>query len=1363
MKKKHLLLLFLTLVLAVGLVSCAGGDAAQKEEVNEEIEGDHIFSPYTKVNIVYNGDALGNDGVAEIYYSLLDIVEVAPAFVSDAVAEGAHEIVIGQTTRAISKEAYRRLGLMERESADYHGYVIYSNGNSVAIAYDEDIFDLHMAEEMALGYFADNYFDNSVLRLSKGVVKSELFNIIERQKEIDAVMVADSWRAVEAKLTETTGAAQAAAIVKSLKSCYTLFNDNVIWWFANLYDSTAGAYYYSNSGRNTVGYGPDLESTYQALAFMSGTGMAYGLNTKTGEDVIPEWMRQQILKFAMELQDPVSGYFYHPQWGGESFDDRRQLIDTGYTSRRGRDLKWALSLIARFGGVPTYDIPTMGVKGSGLLYDGTSVRTSATSDVHLTERLVHSSVSGVSKIIVASSTIPTQLQSVDNMKAYLNKLDVNGDSYYVGNLLESQTSQIVERDKQLDPSGRTTPLATAVKEFFDAHQNKENGAWTLGKEVDYESVNGILKICGVYNGIKQEFPNPIAAIKTAMLGITMEEAPTTVCYVLNPWYAITMLIQNVENYNSSPDKSAVESEIAALRSEILKNAVELIDVTKDKTSKFAKDDGSFSYFPTTSGPNSQGVPVAVPETVEGDVNATYMFISGIPNHIFGILGCEMVPVYTTSDRMRYWTILNELGGIIKDDEVVFEPETYDHEELGDLPLDISVSLGVGSDAKIMSTVGANGKTTQALGFKTVPGNTDIMRLPLKYYEPFYNAVVFEADIKVESLGGSGQIEMLPYGSPGDAYKVIIDYAEDGNVSIRNTNDFASTVIGKEGEWISFKFQYSYADIDYDRNGTKDLYIKIIANGMLVAEGYTPQGTEPVKEGSVSGIRFFSWTAANATLFIDNSLFYQDKVELKPAPIVNPEDNSERITFEESTDVNFPGKVSASGVSESGEVTIPNIGTAESPDKVFKLASKAGASDALKFYITKNLPGFNAIAFETDIMIEAVNDSGEIEFSYNTAFNSTASRLVFAYTKNGDVTVKRVNSQGTAEFTKTVASEGEWFKIRIEYTALKDMAIINLYVGESLVASGNALYNSFHGAENVNMATLTVKDAADVAIYLDDLMFEQLVILQAEGEDSSVGGITFEEDTLESIKDDIEADITDKATVEIVEDNRFGRVTKALKLSSPKDSLDMLKLKISAPTEENKDSVNTVAFEGDFKITDADGGNILTLYHKTADGGVANKIVFGWSASSGNIFVLNMYTVKDGSAKDFDTVVVPEGINAYFRLRIEYTKISDSMVKIGFYVNGNKIADIDTAHPYESSAIDADDITEIVFETYHSRKTTVYVDNLTIERTSIEVESEELTPDTPSPEPENPPTPGDEYDGSIFDDAVDGNTGSGNWT
>ena len=101
--------------------------------------------------------------------------------------------------------------------------------------------------------------------------------------------------------------------------------------------------------------------------------------------------------------------------------------------------------------------------------------------------------------------------------------------------------------------------------------------------------------------------------------------------------------------------------------------------------------------------------------------------------------------------------------------------------------------------------------------------------------------------------------------------------------------------------------------------------------------------------------------------------------------------------------------------------------------------------------------------------------------------------------------------------------------------------------------------------------------------------------------------------------------------------------------------------------------------------------------------------------------------------------------------------------------GQKIAAIGNSHPYESPAIDADDITEMVIETYQSRKTTLYIDNLLLSRTNTDLGTSEEPevpeqPDVPViPEPPAPDTPSDEYGGSIYDEDENGNHSSGNWS
>ena len=1336
MLKRLLQIAVFVFVFACLLVSC------NKKPKPEKVNEDCIFSPGTELAVVHDGS------VDQYYVDLLctKIYEargVAP-IVSTSSAGYKHAIIIGKSSSTLSDKAYNKLSRLEKKEADDVGSVVYTDGYSIAIAFDEDICDSDIAATLAIDYLIDTCFKSDSLICNSGFLFEKVVGIIEYQTAIDDKEVDNKWAELLLSFEEATNETEAKEIVDSLKKCYALFDDDVVYWLASLYDPKIGGFYYSNSGRDTIGYLPDLESTYQAISFMGGTGL--GENLPVAQR-IPDWMVKQIISFAKSLQDPESGYFYHPQWGGESFAERREFIDGTFDSRKGRDLQWGVNLLKNLGSAPTYDTP-LGDKGDGILADGSSV---VPASYNLEQKLGQSTVSAVSKVMLTNSdsTVPSHLRDAESLKSYLSKLDVKKDSYYVGNLLESQSKQIVARDKVLDKSGRTTPLADVVKEYFDNTQNPETGMWTDGDEITYDGVNGLLKISGVYNGIQKEIPNPIQALNSAMAGITIETAPTTVCYVLNPWYAITNIIDNVSKYNSSSDKAQVQADIKALRAEILKNAVALIDITTEKTSKFVKEDGSFSYFPTTSGPNSQGVPVAVTGSNEGDVNATYMFISGIPNHIFGILGYDIIPVLTRADRYALWYALDDLGEIVKDEQEEPIPVDFEDESVGTLPFGVTSSAtSIGSAIGVVKTNGKNGASTKAVALKTRPGGADTVRFGLDNYAIFYNAVIFETDLKFESNVGSGQIEMIPYGSSADAYRLIFDYSDGGNVTVRTINDFKSTYVAKEGEWFRLRLEYSFADIDYDRNGTKDLLVKLYVDGNYIATGYTPAAANVLKAGNVSGVRFFSWTAADATLYIDNLLFKQGTVELDPPPVVNEEDEAEKLTFEASTSENIPGKVGTSEMSKESSLVIETLTSEDGTNKILGLLSSNGVYDKLKFYITKPSEElWNSVAFETDISVKS--DSGSFEMYFASSYSAIAAKLILS-AKDGYVNVKIVDASGNESESVNIAEIDSFFGLRIELTASTRSTLVNVYCNSDLVLTSDKYFDKPLNTYNVNNLSVYVKDTTAMTVYFDNVVCEQFLKL-SEGESEDVG-IDFEDVTLDDLAEKIVFEKADSSSVDIFEDVREGRITSALKLSSPKNAIDVLRF-LSA---EGDESTDTVVFETEIKLCDADGDNSFVIYHKTADGRIANKLIFGYSASTGSIFAQNQYLTSDGNGRDFSQVLLYEGVGDYFKLRIEYSKVSEREVKTKIFINGTELTFAESRTPYSGGAIEARDISEVVFETLSTKKLTLCFDN-------VELYHEDMIKDAPpAVEPELPPLAGGDG-GEIFDDDNSQNLDNGSWS
>lgn len=440
---------------------------------------------------------------------------------------------------------------------------------------------------------------------------------IENAKKLDARKKEENWRALKDQLTLDVGEELAEETVKAFGELYGLFDGGAVEWFANLFEAETGGYYYSNSARDTACFRPDLESTYQALQFMQGSGLGVELDNQ--RKIMPEWAIEGIVKFTKSLQDPENGYFYHPQWGKKMTDLK--------VSRRARDLTWASRILARFGEKPNYDTP-LGDKGDS-----------------------------AKKAEIREENVAEHLRSRVAFEEYLSRLDVENDGYTVGNLLESQSGEILVRDGVLAERGEDYRLADILSDWLTSHQNPRTGLWTQYDKVDYLGINGLLKIMDTYHRVHKEFPRAVQAFRSAMQILEETIEPTTVCFVLNPWYAMTSILDNIASYHSSEDKETVDKAVTEIRREMLLNAPKLIRATIKKLSIFRKPDGSFSYMPRITGPNSQGLPVAIYGTNEGDVNASYICIVATTSHVFNVLGYKLLPIYYSADRMRYLNII----------------------------------------------------------------------------------------------------------------------------------------------------------------------------------------------------------------------------------------------------------------------------------------------------------------------------------------------------------------------------------------------------------------------------------------------------------------------------------------------------------------------------------------------------------------------------------------------------------------------------------------------------------------------------------------------------------------------------------
>ena len=187
----------------------------------------------------------------------------------------------------------------------------------------------------------------------------EITDAYAAQLADDEAMLEKRWAALEEAAGED--------IASAIKTLYTLYDDDMVELAASLYSPGyidlekgywAGGYYWTASGRDNIGLGPDLESTVQMLRFIQQSGMIehYGNNLTRA---LPKWMQYQLVYFAKTLNSP-NGYFYHPQWAVEAQNASNHV--------RGRMLGWGTSLLSIFGSKPTYNTAN-GVSGDGITAD----------------------------------------------------------------------------------------------------------------------------------------------------------------------------------------------------------------------------------------------------------------------------------------------------------------------------------------------------------------------------------------------------------------------------------------------------------------------------------------------------------------------------------------------------------------------------------------------------------------------------------------------------------------------------------------------------------------------------------------------------------------------------------------------------------------------------------------------------------------------------------------------------------------------------------------------------------------------------------------------------------------------------------
>ena len=388
-----------------------------------------------------------------------------------------------------------------------------------------------------------------------------------------------------------------AALSESMRNYLGIYKKEILAWAASLFDPASGGFYFSISGRDNPGFGADVESTSQALNILFASGAV------RDADCLPRALREKIASFVCSLQSDSDGYFYHRQWGSKVTP-----------SRRARDLGWAVGLSKRLGFTLPY----------------------ATAYERLND----------SKKDNSSAKAEGQPEHFKSEAAYLKYLAALpfGESGTRGAYGAANT--VAADARLIEAAGYTD----AVVGYLNRIQG-ENGLW--GPDEGYMLNNAFMKVSCLYDTVKRPLPRASLAAESIMELLATDEVPRTVCYHYNVWFSLLNIVANLRRFGGAEGRAEADGIVKS----ILSRLADLLSATAEKNLLFRKSDGSFSCLIGSTTYISQGMPVAVEGTDEGDFNATNICSVGTAVRINALLGIpdeKSVPIFTAEDFRNYF-------------------------------------------------------------------------------------------------------------------------------------------------------------------------------------------------------------------------------------------------------------------------------------------------------------------------------------------------------------------------------------------------------------------------------------------------------------------------------------------------------------------------------------------------------------------------------------------------------------------------------------------------------------------------------------------------------------------------------------
>ncbi|MBR5044938.1 MAG: hypothetical protein IKX66_06265 [Clostridia bacterium] len=387
--------------------------------------------------------------------------------------------------------------------------------------------------------------------------------------------------------------------------------EKLIRWWAGLYDPELGGFYYANSARDTEGYLPDMESTYQILWRLS--------------DFIPDLpaflgqtITEKIVRFFQTKQDPSDGYFYHPQWTREV--SRKNVM------RYTRDQDWAIFVLGWLGSEPLY--PTAIDRAAG--NDGKT-----------------RSYEGWEPNAASVTAYLDRLFSETSCEHWANRIETQAMTFKAEGMLDTILDHL---DRTVDPA-----YGLWVKGYdgaSDTYFNMKNAP-----ETPYGLFTNAYKIAKTYNIGGRRFPYAVRTVENAIKAILSRDPGARITYIFNPWATLGNVRENLVRFGTP-------EEVAAYDALIRSNIVEMVDALGCSLGRYRCPDGSYSYLQRGSKETIYDTPVSL-GVKEGDVNGNNLAVL-CATHICTAIGLsDMIPIFGEEHARLMRDLLDHAPTIVK--------------------------------------------------------------------------------------------------------------------------------------------------------------------------------------------------------------------------------------------------------------------------------------------------------------------------------------------------------------------------------------------------------------------------------------------------------------------------------------------------------------------------------------------------------------------------------------------------------------------------------------------------------------------------------------------------------------------------